>query len=88
MSYAAGVVLDRGLVARERAENGPWRELAPRAAPVEPVALGGELITLEEPRAGWVVVAGGQVAQITGSRPEGVPCSRPGGDPAGAARSA
>jgi len=69
--YSSGVVFDPAEVARVRSERGPWRELAPRAAPSEPLALGGELITPEGPREGWLVVEGDTIAQITSARPEG-----------------
>jgi 5-methylthioadenosine/S-adenosylhomocysteine deaminase len=71
-TYTAGVTFDAAEVAHERAERGPWKELAARAAPVEPIALGGELLTPEGPKRGYVVIEGDHIADIVTTKPHGV----------------
>src|SRR4051812_20068439 len=71
--YAAGVTFDPADVRREHEEHGgPWRELAPRAKPAEPVALGGQVITADGAAHGWVVVQDGTIAQVSKTKPQGV----------------
>jgi 5-methylthioadenosine/S-adenosylhomocysteine deaminase len=68
---------DRAYLGRDRPEPAaapgrPARELAVRAAPAEPVALRGCVLTPDGALPdGYVVVDGGQIAEVTAQRPDG-----------------
>jgi cytosine/adenosine deaminase-related metal-dependent hydrolase len=66
-------LFDRAYLAQAPAAAPPARELAARAAPAEALALRGCVVTpdgsLDD---GYVVIAGGQITQVTAARPEGV----------------
>lgn len=54
-----------------RTEGTCVRELAPRAATVDSIALGGHVITPDGPMRGWVTVEGDRITAVTTQKPRG-----------------
>jgi 5-methylthioadenosine/S-adenosylhomocysteine deaminase len=67
--YLAG--MPDSLVVQAAPVDGPARE-PPRAATVESIALGGQILGAEGPVRGWVTVEGGVVTKIGPRKPSGV----------------
>jgi 5-methylthioadenosine/S-adenosylhomocysteine deaminase len=75
MAHDHDTLFDRAYLGRAPAEATATaaRELAVRAAPAEALALRGCVLSADGPLDdGYVVVAGGLIAEVTGDRPQGV----------------